>query len=65
MGIVGASIAKGWIDSGSLKTGLRSFDIGLIGNIALSWVITIPCAIAVSAGIYAPSRVLIIGPFKT
>lgn len=65
MGIVGASIAKGWIDSGSLQTGLRSFDIGLIGNIALSWVITIPCAIAVSAGIYAPSRVLIIGPFKT
>ena len=63
MGIVGASIAKGWIDSGSIQSGLRSFDRKLIMNIGLSWIITIPCAIAVSAGVYAPLRVLIIGPF--
>jgi phosphate/sulfate permease len=64
MGIVGASVAKGWIDSGSLNVGLRSFDIGLIRNIAMSWVITIPCALIASVCIYAPSRVLFIGPFK-
>ena len=63
MGIVGASIAKGWIDSGSIQSGLRSFDRKLIMNIGLSWIITIPCAIAVSAAVYAPSRVIIIGPF--
>jgi len=63
MGIVGASIAKGWIDSGSIQTGLRSFDSGLIMNIALSWIVTIPCAIAMSACVYAPVRALIIGPF--
>ena len=63
MGIVGASIAKGWIDSGSLQTGLKSFDIRLIINIGASWVITIPCAVAASACVYAPARILIIGPF--
>ena len=63
MGIVGASIAKGWIDTGSIQTGLRSFDSGLILNIALSWIVTIPCAIAMSACVYAPVRALIIGPF--
>ena len=64
MGIVGASIAKGWIDSGSIQTGLKSFDIRLIINIGASWVITIPCAVAASACLYAPCRSLIIGPFK-
>ena len=63
MGIVGASVAKGWIDSGSFNVGLRSFDSGLIRNIAMSWVITIPCALLASICVYAPSRALIIGPF--
>ena len=63
MGIVGASIAKGWIDSGSLKNGLKSFDIELIRNIAMSWIITIPCALLASVSIYGPCRLLFIGEF--
>ena len=63
MGIVGASIAKGWIDSGSLNVGLRSFDLALIRNIAMSWICTIPCALIASICVYAPFRVLIIGSF--
>ena len=63
MGIVGASIAKGWVDSGSLKEGLNTFDMGLIRNIAMSWIITIPCAFMISVSVYAPARVLMIGHF--
>ena len=63
MAVVGAGIAKGFVDSGSLKGGLKSIDLQLIGNIALSWIITIPFAIAVSAGFYAIARIFIIGPW--
>jgi len=63
MGIVGASIAKGWVDSGSLKEGLNTFDMALIRNIAMSWIITIPCAFMISVSVYAPARVLMIGHF--
>ena len=65
MGVVGASIAKGWIDSGSFKVGLKSFDPSLIAGIAASWICTIPFALALSCGIYYPSRLLIIGSFTT
>merc|ERR1719273_2717468 len=63
MGVVEASIAKGWVDSGSLKEGLNTFDMGLIRNIAMSWIITIPCAFMISVSVYAPARVLMIGHF--
>ena len=63
MAVVGAGIAKGFVDSGSFKVGMKSIDLKLIGNIALSWIITIPFAIAVSAVFYSIARIIVIGPF--
>ena len=63
MAVVGAGIAKGFVDSGSFKGGMKTIDLGLIANIGLSWILTIPFAIAVSAGFYSIARILVIGPF--
>ena len=63
MGVVGAGVAKGWADQGSLKAGLKTVDFVLMRNIALSWVVTIPFALALSSMLYAISRVILIAPF--
>ena len=64
MGVVGAGVAKGWVDSGSFKGGLQTIDFSLMRNIALSWIVTIPFALVLSAMLYAVARVLIIGAFS-
>ena len=113
MGVVGAGIARGWVDTGSLKEGfntigihchhyhchlmesqqyLGSFlisadrhwcdalswkltipfvcphlqktlraDFSLMRNIALSWIVTIPFAMALSALVYAVADAILIG----
>ena len=63
MGVVGAGVAKGWTDQGSLKAGLASIDFVLMRNIALSWIVTIPFALALSSILYAIARVIFIAPF--
>ena len=64
MGVVGAGVAKGWVDSGSFKGGLQTIDFSLMRNIALSWIVTIPFALVLSAMLYAVARVVIIGAFS-
>ena len=63
MGVVGAGVAKGWVDSGSFKGGLQTIDFSLMRNIALSWIVTIPFALVLSSMLYAVARVIIIGAF--
>jgi len=63
MGVVGAGVAKGWVDSGSLREGLKTVDFHLMGRIAISWIVTIPFALILSMAIYAIARVAILGPF--
>ena len=63
MGVLGAGVAKGWSDHGSIKAGLKTIDFVLMRNIALSWIVTIPFALALSSMLYAISRVILIGPF--
>jgi len=63
MGVVGAGIAKGWVDNGSFIDGINTIDFSLIGSIILSWVATIPFAFTISALIYAVARVIVIGAF--
>jgi len=61
MGVVGAGIARGWVDTGSLKGGFNTIDFSLMRNIALSWIATIPFAMALSALVYAVADVILIG----
>ena len=63
MGVVGAGVAKGCVDTGSFKGGLQTIDFSLMRNIALSWIVTIPFALVLSSMLYAVARVLIIGAF--
>ena len=49
MGVVGAGVAKGWVDNGAFREGIKTIDFSLIGNIALSWIVTIPFAFTLSA----------------
>ena len=63
MALVGGGIARGWIDTKSIKGGLGTVDMKVFRNIALSWICTIPGALAISAGLYSALRVAIIGPF--
>ena len=63
MGVVGAGVAKGWSDQGSLKAGLKTIDFVLMRNIALSWIVTIPFALVLSSVLYAIARVILIAPF--
>merc|ERR1712013_100960 len=61
MGVVGAGIARGWVDTGSLKGGFNTIDFSLMRNIALSWIATITFAMALSALVYAVADVILIG----
>ena len=63
MGVVGAGVAKGWADYGSIQAGLKTIDFVLMRNIALSWIVTIPFAMALSSILYAIARVIFIAPF--
>ena len=63
MGVVGAGVAKGWIDNGAFREGIKTINFSLIGNIALSWIVTIPFAFTLSTIIYAVARVVIIGSY--
>jgi len=60
MGVVGAGVAKGWSDRGSIKEGLRTIDFHLMRNIALSWIVTIPFALSLSAILYSVARTIFI-----
>jgi len=63
MAVVGGGIARGMIDTNSISGGLNTVDMKVFRNIGLSWVVTIPASMAISAGLYAVLRVSIIGPF--
>ena len=63
MGVVGAGVARGWIDTGSIRDGLNTIDFKLIGSIAMSWIVTIPFSLVLSTILYAAVRVVVIGPF--
>ena len=63
MGVVGAGVARGWIDTGNIRDGLNTIDFKLIGSIAMSWIVTIPFSIVLSTILYAAVRVVVIGPF--
>jgi len=52
MGVVGAGIAKGWLDKGSLKEGYKTINFSLMTNIAVSWVATIPFGMLLSSLVY-------------
>ena len=56
-------MARGWVDTRSIKGGLATVDIKVFGNIVLSWISTIPASMAISAALYAVLRAAIIGPF--
>ena len=63
VGLAGAGITRGWIDTQSIAVGLGTVDLKMLRNIVLSWVCTIPGAMAISAGLYAALRVALTGPF--
>ena len=63
MVVVGEGVVKGWVDNWAFREGIKTIDFSLIGNIALSWIVTIPFAFTLSAIIYAVARVPIIGPY--
>ena len=63
MALVGGGVARGWVDTHSITGGLATVDVKVFGNIALSWVSTIPASMAISAALYSILRVAIIGPF--
>ena len=61
--MVGAGVAKGWVDSNSFKSGLESVDFKVMKNIVVSWIVTIPFSLVLSMIVYSVARVAIIGPF--
>ena len=63
MGVVGAGVARGWVNSNDIRKGLNTIDFKLIGSIALSWIVTIPFSLVLSTILYAAVRVVVIGPF--
>ena len=63
MGMVGAGVAKGWVDSNSFQEGLKSVDFKVIGNIVLSWIITIPFSLILSIIVYSIARIALLGTF--
>jgi len=65
MALMGSGIARGFVDTGSLKGGLSTVDLKVFRNIFLSWIITIPCSLAISAAFYSVLRVSLIGDFDT
>ena len=62
LGVVGAGVARGWVDRGHPRGGLATIDFRLLGGIAFSWLATIPFALLLSTVLYAVVRVLVIGP---
>ena len=62
MGVVGAGVARGLVDSGNIRGGLSTIDFKLIGGIALSWIVTIPFSLLLSTILHAVVRVVVIGP---
>ena len=64
MAVVGGGIARGMIDTNSVAGGFKTVDMKVFRNIGLSWIVTIPASMAISAGLYAVLRVSIIGPFS-
>jgi len=64
MAVVGGGIARGIIDTNSIPGGLKTVDLKVFRNIGLSWLVTIPASMAISAGLYAVLRVSVIGPFS-
>jgi len=65
MALIGSGIARGFVDTGSLKGGLSTVDLKVFRNIFLSWIITIPCSLGISAAFYAVLRVSLIGSFDS
>ena len=63
MAVVGGGVARGWVDTRSLRGGLATVDLKVFRNIGLSWICTIPAAFGISAAMYAVMRVVLIGPF--
>ena len=63
MGVVGAGVARGVVDSGNIRDGLNTIDFKLIGSIAMSWIVTIPFSLVLSTILYAAVRVVVLGPF--
>ena len=61
--MVGAGVAKGWVDSNSFKEALESVDFKVMKNIVVSWIVTIPFSLVLSMIVYSVARVAIIGPF--
>merc|ERR1711936_1121844 len=64
MAVVGGGIARGIIDTNSIPGGLKTVDLKVFRNIGLSWLVTIPASMAISAGLYAVLRVSVIGSFS-
>ena len=58
--MVGAGVARGWVDSGSVCGGLSTVNMGVFKRIILSWIITIPCSTALSALLYTVLRIIFI-----
>jgi len=65
MALMGAGVARGWVDSGSFKQGLNTVNLGVFRNIGLSWLCTIPFSLALSSALYAVLRIIFIGGFYT
>ena len=63
MAVVGGGIARGIVDTNSVSGGLSTVDLKVFRNIGLSWIVTIPASMAISAVLYAVLRVSVIGPF--
>ena len=61
--MVGAGVARGWVNSNDIRKGLNTIDFKLIGSIAMSWIVTIPFSLVLSTILYAAVRVVVIGPF--
>merc|ERR1712059_134750 len=50
--LIGAGLVRGWVDSGTLAGAKAAVNFKLMRGILLSWVATVPFALALSALIY-------------
>ena len=60
MALVGAGIARGWVDSGSFGGGVDTVNISVFKRIVLAWVVTIFCSGAFSMALYSVLRMIFI-----
>jgi len=60
MALVGAGIARGWVDSGSFGGGVDTVNISVFKRIVLAWVITIFCSGGLSMALYSVLRIIFI-----